>query len=414
MTAIALINAEVEPYLISDSLITALGPSPDNEKSIWIPALGTIKSEWLDLSPKNTNKEKTWHITRLGRKCFTLPDNTGMLAFADDCQAAYSFWDKLSDKINTNKSYDELFKVTLNTLHSTISEIEHEATKFSLLGIVIDENSQRTPFVHNPTVEFTTKNFGVCYASGSGAYLIMDIIKAKDKVITAKFPLGTISLSEDLAEHISAEMLYRESDIRNGHEVNSPLASFCGGIYEWHKIDSTGVRVMPRRIDLHFLIKEKRLYLSRIYLIEQMETPRKPALERYSTSIINLGSEFYPLPKSGSQNEYCTLVADENMGVLINSTFALYDTDKEINMPKRLSGRANTDTLRYLFSPAPKIARTRVTVGNNENTAITSRWYSEELGAAPVILELVNDQLSININTQLIDYAWNAAKRLSP
>ncbi|KJZ63652.1 hypothetical protein [Pseudomonas fluorescens] len=415
MTAIALLNADNEPYIVSDSLITAEGPDPDKNKSVWLPAQGQIKSEWIEVDQPDANTIKIFHITRLGRKCFTLPDNTGILAFADSCEAAYSFWDKLSDKINTNKSYDNLSRPSLNTLHDTISGLGNDAHKFSLLGILIDENSRRVPFIHNPTIQLTTKNFGTCYICGTGASQLAEIIKAKDQAITAELRSKKISITEDLAEHISAEMLYQESDISNGYDKETPLAAFCGGFYEWHKIDPVGVRTMPSRVDLHFLILEGKLILSRIYLIEQMQTLGKTALERYATSVITLGCKFFEVPKDVPYNEYSKFVSDEheNIGVFIKSTFSLYDEDKKNKTPKRLSGKTNSDTLRHLFPTPLQIDRTRIIIGNNEDTSISSRWHAEECGFIPITIKLIDDQLVVHISNNLINYAWKAVQRLN-
>jgi hypothetical protein len=38
-----------------------------------------------------------WHIYRLGRKTFVLPNRCGVLSFSVDCGAAFRSWDKLSD-----------------------------------------------------------------------------------------------------------------------------------------------------------------------------------------------------------------------------------------------------------------------------------------------------------------------------
>jgi hypothetical protein len=89
MTAIALLNSDFEPHLVADTLLSAEGPDPNASKTIWMPALGSVQTEWgVDGA--------VWHISRLGRKSFFLPNQSGVLAFAGSCSAAAEFLDELS------------------------------------------------------------------------------------------------------------------------------------------------------------------------------------------------------------------------------------------------------------------------------------------------------------------------------
>lgn len=84
MTAIALLNSENDPHVVADTLLSADGADPNKDKSIWLPALGYIHSEW-------ENEDGKWHIPRLGRKTFAVPVSSGILAFAGHCQSAFNF-----------------------------------------------------------------------------------------------------------------------------------------------------------------------------------------------------------------------------------------------------------------------------------------------------------------------------------
>lgn len=46
MTAIALLNSENDPHVVADTLLSADGTDPNEEKTIWLPALGQVDSEW--------------------------------------------------------------------------------------------------------------------------------------------------------------------------------------------------------------------------------------------------------------------------------------------------------------------------------------------------------------------------------
>lgn len=413
MTAIALLNAATDPYLLSDSLITAEGADPAEYKKIWLPALGLISSEWTEKNPATLEDERPWHITRMGRKFFTLDDNAGILAFSGSCPTAYIFWKKYQNKLKEKQLYDTNYRTTCDILYDTLSEMGLEQNKFSLLGVLIDKNATKTPFIHNAAKQLTTKKFGDCYASGSGAKQIMELIEKRDQWAAKTESKTSISATEDLAEHLSAEMLYRESDVSNGHTENSPLALFCGGLYEWQKIKATGVGEMPQRIDLHFLVKDDRLILSRAYLIEQVISPKETTLKQNATSIITLECNFLDVPKQDQDqdNQYTIFKCKETMGLLIQSTFASYETDPQKNTPNRISGRADKDSLRHIFPNPLEVKRARVIIGNNGDSSTATGWHHNETGEYPAKIKLVEDKLTFSVSNHIINYAWRVAKR---
>ena len=46
MTAIALLNAETDPHIVADTLLSVDGEDPRKIKKIWLPALGDVQSQW--------------------------------------------------------------------------------------------------------------------------------------------------------------------------------------------------------------------------------------------------------------------------------------------------------------------------------------------------------------------------------
>ena len=59
MTAIALLNAETDPHIVADTLLSVDGEDPRKIKKIWLPALGDVQSQWGEGGDR-------WHISRLG------------------------------------------------------------------------------------------------------------------------------------------------------------------------------------------------------------------------------------------------------------------------------------------------------------------------------------------------------------
>jgi hypothetical protein len=344
MTAIALLNPELDPHIVADTLLSVRGYDPNPVKKIWLPALGQVQSEWAD-------KDGPWYVSRLGRKSFFLPNGSGMLVFAGDCGAAFDFWSDFSDSFRILDQDDPEAKVTSSMLDDVLSRSK-KAADFTLLGVLIDKTGHRQAYVRNSEITLSTRYFGTCHLAGSGGKFLEEMIRDADDRIEQAGGWGKnvrITATEDLAEQISSGMLYRESDPRNGFSSKTPLAAYCGGFYEWYGISADGIRPMRSRVDIHFSYQKGSLKAGRIYFVEQLENvkpidPVAPS-QRYYLTVINLGLVPYEFPSNESFNEGWTVIPEECQGVGIESTFTLYDEPARGQSTSRFSGPVTAEVI---------------------------------------------------------------------
>ena len=413
MTAIALLNAETDPHIVADTLLSVDGEDPRKIKKIWLPALGDVQSQWGEGGDR-------WHISRLARKTFVLPNNSGVLAFAGSCTPAIHFLDNLSEAFRNKYQYDECARVDKELIDRVLKQ-SSRAGEFWLLGVLIDASDHRMPYTHNSVKRIDTQFFGVCYAAGSGAELVGQLIEREDhRLQGVKTASGAAHwrTTEYLAESISCEMLYRESDYLNGLAVNSPISVGCGGFYEWYKVLPQGIKPMKSRVDIHVSLRDKqKLVITRIYFFEQMQNPKLRLVDSalpsqdYYLSIFNLGLKPCEIPMEMELTEWTTIVPEETVGILVRSFFN--NDGIEVGATARqLSASVSPESAKHLFGEPLDVPRVRLIVysgGVATLSAVTSS--AGELPSARVLE--VNGRVALALNQTTITALLEAASRLS-
>ncbi len=363
MTAIALLNSENDPHVVADTLLSADGADPNKDKSIWLPALGYIHSEW-------ENEDGKWHIPRLGRKTFAVPISSGILAFAGHCQSAFNFWDELSTHFYSRQAYDSNYSLTKDRVENILKS-NKDAYRFSLLGMVENDAGELLPLIHEPYEIIETKNYGICYVAGSGSDLLKEMILAKDKSIFNHNKAAKTSLTEDLAEHISAAMLYRESDISNGLVKGTPIDCYCGGFYEWYGIKRKGTKILQPRVDMSILLTSDGITITRLHFseqhISQLSANASVLSHKYPIFVFNLVSEFINISYASLLNEKFSLLIHEVYGVLIDSTFSGYEGRSDYH--PRLSGPIRGEDAEKIFGSSVEIKRMRLFINTGNNSS---------------------------------------------
>lgn len=407
MTVIALLNPDHDPHIVADTLLSADGTDPDPIKKVWLPALGSIQSEWI-------GDDGPWYVARLGRKTFFLPNKSGILAFAGDCSAAFEFWAELSNAFLNAAHYDPEIPM-MRELVDRVLRHTSGAAKFSLLGVLIGKDGRREPYIHQPTMSLQTKNFGNCLIAGTGSQLVAGIIRTVDAQTRSWSDLVRVSPTENLAEHISAEMLYRDGDFRNGDSPSTPLAAQCGGFYEWYGVTSAGVLPLRSRLDLQVSILEDKLVATRIYFSEPLQ---KAALiegpvpnQRYCLSVITCGPDMYELPLADCATRGWKIVAGRSDGVVIESTFELYDSRTGTSGTSRLSGPVNPEVLDQYFSTPVELDRVRLVVGR-EGGAVLRGLVTSLPGIPNVSVVGVGGQLILHLSSKVALEVLDVASRL--
>ena len=407
MTAIALLNAGTDPHIVADSLLTVDGYAPEDKKKIWLPAVGLVQSEW-------GRDGNVWHVSRLGRKMFVLPNQSGILCFAGDGSAAYRFWGALSDKWSASSSYDPQIRIDEPMLQVVFREVPEEMRKISLFGILVSPSGDRSVIAHNFELRIETKNFGTCYVAGSGKSLVKEIIHRADSFLSnskgwpSQYP---ISATEDLAEHISCEMLPIESGSSNGVFPETPLDLRCGGYYEWAKIEVDGIHPMQPRIDLSAFIENDELVIYRAYFFEHkqlrqyLDTPS----QRICTSVIDLGSQFPPIKIQSDWGRGCQILFKESWGTLIPSFFFGHHHEDEI-FKKQLFGRLTSDMIEKEFSPPQRVSRVRVIVKTGDSTAVQKRFITPKGGDVDAILSAINGNIALWLSPRLLEKTVETAR----
>jgi len=211
--------------------------------------------------------------------------------------------------------------------------------------------------------------------------------------------------TEDLAERISSQMLYAESDQHNGLP-GTPIISRCGGFYEWYKVLPTGVLQMPKRLDIHLEMIGNRLCINRAYYCEQMQLRSPPPglvpSQKYLVHVLNLGLE--PMELAQISQGWWEFSPAECYGVIIESTFELYDKP---DSTARIEGPVTETLLAELFGEPIDIIRTRLVFSRPGQAVLRSmsRLVEEREVLAKIFLK--DGNLCVQINNVIADAAIN-------
>lgn len=402
MTAIALLDVAHDPHLVADTLLSAPGSDPSANKRLWLPALGYVRSEWSDTSGP-------FHLSRLARKTFSLPNHSGIVAFAGSCSAAFALWAQLSEMIKRNADFDPCYRVDAYTLQSALRALGTVAQTISLLGILVDAQRARTPFVHGMHREVTTDHFGTCFVAGSGMAMVEQTILAADRAFPRTgWPTGApLTPCEDLAERLSAEMLYREGARNNGQTPGSPIALGCGGFYEWYTVTTAGVRCLQPRLDLHVHANRDGLVFNRIYFAEQHELVDALQLgvpsQRYFLVVMNLGLEPIRLDRAGAGRPGYTLRPEASWLTLLESAFSDYDRAAE-QRTRRMEGPLDDATMEFLFAQRLALHRIRLLLCiDGEAGCISDRLVRPDTDPALATLRIEDGALVVDLAAQVTE-----------
>ncbi|WP_460081684.1 hypothetical protein [Pseudomonas sp. H3_H05] len=392
MTVIALINPESDPHLIADCMISADGPDKRQSMSVWVPSLGLIPSDWSDA-------DGPFHIARMGRKTYILPNNSGILAFAGDCRSAYEFWVALAKSIEIKLGYQPDALIDADTIDQVLMGMDRTASAFHMLGVVSDGKGGMRAYIHRPEATMTTQNFGTCYLAGSGTNYLKSQIDTEDERFTSieNWPWTHISPTEELAESLCSNMLYYESDINNGRKPNTPIHDRFGGFYEWYGIKSIGIKPTPPRIDLNILVKDDALYLTRLHFSESTHPPADDANFKGSQVILKvltfcLRTQEFDLDRLFDNLAF---TFEQVEGVLIERFFNHYDRDASSALSDpRISGIVPADVLQKDFGHGLPVKRVRLTVSVNGYAVVKGVTESDET-LAPARIQYANGQASV-------------------
>ncbi|EJL01799.1 MULTISPECIES: hypothetical protein [Pseudomonas] len=392
MTVIVLINPENDPHLIADCLISADGPDKRQSLSVWIPSLGLIPTDWND-------DGGPFHIARMGRKTYILPNNSGMLAFAGDCRSAYEFWVALSKSIDIKLGYQPDAMIDTNTIDQVLLGMSRTAGAFHILGVLLDGKGGKHAYIHRPEAMMTTQNFGTCYLAGSGTNHLKSQIETEDERFTSieQWPWAHISPTEELAESLCSNMLYYESDIHNGRKPNTPIHDRFGGFYEWYSIKSAGIKPTPPRIDLNILVKDDALYLTRLHFSESTHPPLDDADFKGSQIILKVLTFCLKTEEFDPHRLFDKLAFtfEQVDGVLIERFFNHYDRDANSSLSDpRISGIVPADVLQQDFGHGLPVKRVRLTVSVNGYAVVKGVTESDE-SLAPARIHYANGQVSV-------------------
>jgi len=404
MTAIALLNSEKEPYVVADTLLSADGADPHIEKTVWLPALGDINSEWGD-------DEDKWYIARLARKTFAVPKSSGLLAFSGKCKEMFEFWSDLSEKFHHLQYYNKTSSITKELIEQILMNSK-ASSYFSLLGIVKNNAGNFESFKHNKYEEIKTNNYGKCYVSGSGADLLKQLIISRDYFITknSKWLYGLpISATEELAEYISSQMLYQESDIQNGLSAGSAIAHYCGGFYEWYSVQSKGTKVLQPRLDIHIKLERNHLTITRLYCSEQRISTTGSQdcyTKKYPLLISSFSNSFIDISYSSLLACGISLSIDKAYGVLIDSTFDGYENNPHFE--PRKSHMIEGQVADELFGLPMELKRVRLII-NDGKTISNKAFIGVDVKAS---LQYIDSKFVININNEIKEYILSQVSSL--
>lgn len=403
MTVIALLNVENDPHVVADTLLSAEGQDLRKNTTVWMPGLGQMSSSL-------GTKEDPWYIVRLARKTFFLPNYSGVLAFAGDCSAAFDFWREFKARILTLGAYQSDLLVDRSMIERAINH-SNRREHFSLLGLIRNSQGRWDVFTHNQHTVIETQHFGTCYLSGSGVPLLASKLRQQDKREQPIKPnvIRRIGPTENLAEGISADLLYSESGAKTGMKNTSAYA--CGGFYEWYRVLERGVKTSPARLDVYIEDVGGKLIVTRVYLVESLqlkETQVDPIpATTYSVMVMTVVGDATELTvhKDGTSS----LPAPAPFAVLLEPAFELYE---EAGSDGRLSGPATADVLEKFFGDPVEVNRIRLMCMHNglASTRSVSRldWEQETLAT----LTYENNRLCVGLSAELITAAMQTLQGL--
>jgi hypothetical protein len=395
MTVIALINPESDPHLIADCLITSDGQDKRACKSIWVPSLGVVQTDWRDL-------DGPFHLVRMARKTIALPNGGGMLAFAGDCQPAFEFWVALSDAINTKSCYDPSALVDHEMLDRVLISMGQMAKRFHVLGVLLDRNSQKQAFIHRSEMVVETENFGTCYLAGSGSKLLKTEILQEDVRFTeiGEWTWDKISPTEELSESLCSSMLYYESDASNGRRPDTPLHERFGGFYEWYGFKSGGAKAIPPRLDLNLCCENDKLYLTRLHLSE-IYTPDNEKNSKFKApqallNILTFCCRSTEVDITALTNFDLKFLFKKADGLLIERFVNLYDTPNTTEDP-RMSGIADAKLLEDYFKTPFVVNNVRLIVTVNGKGVKKGIWQGKSF-ERPATVHSQNGIVSVTLD----------------
>lgn len=395
MTVIALINPESDPHLIADCLITSDGKDGRESKSIWVPSLGVVQTDWRDI-------DGPFHLVRMARKTIVLPNGGGMLAFAGDCRAAFEFWAALSDAINTKSYYDPSALIDREMLDRVLIEMGTKAKYFHILGVLLGGDGQKHAFIHRSEMVVQTENFGTCYLAGSGSKLLQTKILQEDVRFTeiGEWPWDKISPTEELAESLCSSMLYYESDASNGRRPDTPIHERFGGFYEWYGFKFAGVKPMPSRLDINLYWENDKLYLTRLHLSETYmsgnESVSKFKNPQPLLNVLTFCCRSVEVDIADLVNLDLKFLFKKADGLLIERFVNLYDTASAAE-DSRISGCANADALEEHFGTPFVVNNVRLIVTVNGKGVIKGVRKSESF-KQPAIVHSQNGIVSVALD----------------
>jgi len=402
MTAIALLDVANDPHIVADTLLSASGPDPSPDKELWLPALGQVSSQWQDCNG-------TFHLCRLARKTFVLPNCGGMVAFAGDCKAAFHLWAQLSEMIKRNVGFDPAYRVDADTLRSALAALGAQAASISLLGMLVDARGARASFVHGAHQEVKTDHFGTCFVAGSGAGMVEQLIRAADQAhARSGWPTrAPLTPCEDLAERLSAEMLFREGATDNGTSPDSPIALGCGGFYEWYAVNAHGVQSLQPRLDLHVRANRDGLVFDRIYFAQMYELGGPVDLgvpsQRYVLAVMNLILEPLAMDRATACRPGYALRPDGSWVTVLESAFSDYDRAPAQRL-QRMDGPLDARLLQHLFAQPLDLHRIRLLLHiDGEDSLVADRLVRPSTFPPLATLRAEGDALVADLGAQITE-----------
>lgn len=402
MTVIALLNAEREPHVVADTLLSVRGEDPRFNRTVWMPSLGQVSSSL-------GTEDDPWYIARLARKTFLLPNYGGVLAFSGDCNAAFGFWREFCASVLSQAGYEPDMRVECELIERAVSHSRGD--RFSLLGLVRNATGGWEVFTHNKHVVVETQNFGTCYLAGSGSKLLEAKLRRQDAIEQPMQPnvRRRIGPTENLAEGISSDLLYAETDALS--QLSAVATYACGGFYEWYPVVEGGVRVPPARLDIHVTEYLGKPVISRIYLIESLQEKELQLEPIRGTmySIMVMSVILDALTPIESVDGSWLVPAPDPHAVLVQPAFEMHSSEKPDG---RISGRVAAKVLDDFFGQPAKLKRIRLICSRNGRavTRAISRLPDEDEILAT--LSFSNGRLDVSLSLQVADAARGMLQRL--
>lgn len=402
MTVIALLNAERDPHVVADTLLSAQGEDPRTNKTVWLPSLGQVSSTI-------GTEDAPSYIVRLARKTFFLPNHCGVLAFSGDCSAAFGFWRELCASILSLSGYQPDMRVDRGLIERAVSRSHGD--RFCLLGLTRDAQGRWEVFTHNKHVVVETENFGTCYLAGSGSELLVAKLRQKDAI---EEPIQAcvrprIGPTENLAESVSADLLYAESDTQT--HLSDAATYSCGGFYEWYRVVDGGVRVPPARLDIHIAEVNGKPVISRIYLTEslrQKESQREP-IPGTMYSVLVMSTILDATTPIELVDGTWMVPAPDPHAVLLQPAFELYSSQEPDG---RLSGPVASEVLEEFFGKPAMVRRIRLVCAGNGRAAARSISRLREENEVLATLSYGSGRLQVSLSVHVAEAGKDMLRRL--